>query len=74
MPVKELIIWTGASVTLLGVLGLVACVVYVVRMRRSGLDDAALRKGLQRGVIWNMAALFVSVLGLMTVIIGITLA
>lgn len=74
MPVKELIIWTGASVTLLGVLGLVACVVYVVRLRRSGLDDAALRKGLQRGVIWNMAALFVSVLGLMTVIIGITLA
>ena len=74
MPVKELIIWTGASVTLLGVLGLVACVVYVVRMRRSGLDDAALRKGLQRGVIWNMAALFVSVLGLMAVIIGITLA
>ena len=74
MPVKELIIWTGASVTLLGVLGLVACVVYVVRLRRSGLDDAALRKGLQRGVIWNMAALFVSVLGLMAVIIGITLA
>lgn len=71
---KDLIIWAGASVTLLGVVGLVACVVYVLRLRRAGLDDAALRKALQRGVVWNMAALFVSVLGLMTVIIGITMA
>ncbi|WP_246022513.1 hypothetical protein [Pararhodobacter zhoushanensis] len=74
MAMGDLMIWAGAVVTLLGVVGLIACVVYVLRVRRSGLDDAALRKALQKGVIWNMASLFVSVLGLMLVIVGITLA
>ena len=74
MAMGDLMIWTGAVVTLLGVVGLVACVVYVLRVRRSGMDDAALRQALQKGVIWNMASLFISVLGLMLVIVGITLA
>lgn len=73
MNLFELMIWAGASVTLLGVAGLIACVVYVIRQRRAGLDDAALRAALQRGVVWNMAALFVSVIGLMLVIIGVSL-
>ncbi|MCW1933350.1 hypothetical protein [Pararhodobacter zhoushanensis] len=74
MAMGDLMIWAGAVVTLLGVVGLIACVVYVLRVRRSGLDDATLRKALQKGVVWNMASLFVSVLGLMLVIVGITLA
>lgn len=73
MTTGELMIWGGAVVTLAGVVGLAACVVYVLRLRKAGLDDAALRKGLQKGVMWNMASLFVSVLGLMAVIVGITL-
>ncbi len=74
MTTGGLLIWGGAAVTLAGVIGLFACVVYILRVRRAGLDDAALRKALQKGVMWNMIALFVSVLGLMAVIIGITLA
>ena len=67
----ELMIWAGAAVTLIGVAGLIACVVYVMRLRRAGLDDAAMRAGLRKGVIWNTLALFVSVIGLMLVILGI---
>lgn len=74
MTTGELMIWGGAAVTLAGVVGLFACVVYVMRLRRAGLDEAALRRGLQKGVLWNMAALFVSVIGLMVVILGIALA
>ncbi|PWE30992.1 hypothetical protein [Pararhodobacter marinus] len=74
MTTGELLIWGGAGVTLLGVVGLVACVIWVLRLRRQGLDDAALRRGLQKGVMANMAALFVSVIGLMMVIMGIAFA
>lgn len=68
-----LMIWSGAAITLAGVAGLFLCVVHVVRLRRAGLPDEALRKGLQRAVVWNMGALFVSVIGLMLVILGIAL-
>jgi heme exporter protein D len=69
----EVMIWAGAAVTLIGVAGLFACVVYALRLRRSGLAEAALRAALQKGVLWNTAALFVSVIGLMLVILGIAL-
>ena len=74
MTTGDLLIWGGAAVTLGGIVGLVACVLYVLRVRRRGLDDASLRQALQKGVLWNMAALFVSVIGLMMVIMGITFA
>lgn len=74
MDTAGMLVWAGAALTLLGVAGLIACVVYALRLRRAGLDDAAMRAGLRKGVIANMAALFVSVIGLMLVILGIALA
>jgi len=56
-----------------GLIGLIWCVVAGVRVRRAGLDDAALRARLQKLVAVNMAALFLSVLGLMLVVLGIFL-
>jgi len=69
----QVMIWAGATVTLIGVAGLIACVVYAIRLRRAALPEAAFRAGLKRGVLWNTAALFVSVIGLMLVILGIAL-
>ncbi|PQO22236.1 hypothetical protein C2I36_14130 [Rhodobacteraceae bacterium WD3A24] len=69
----EWLIWSGAAVSLAGVAGLVWCVLYALRARRAGLDDAGLRARLQRAVAMNMAALMVSALGLMMVIAGIML-
>lgn len=66
-------IWTGAGVTLIGVVGLIGCVIYAIRLRRAGLPEAEFRAALKRGVMWNTAALFVSVVGLMLVILGIAL-
>lgn len=73
MSLFDTIIWAGAAVTLLGVAGLIGCVIHALRLRRAALSDAEMRDRLRRGVVWNMAALFVSVLGLMLVIIGIAL-
>lgn len=70
----EAVIWGGAALTLLGVGGLVACIVLAMRARRSGLPDAELRQRLQRVVVLNLAALAVSALGLMAVVTGVMLS
>lgn len=70
----EILIWSGATVSALGLLGLVWCIVRVARARKSGLSDEALRAEIQKVVPLNLAALFVSVIGLMMVIVGIFLS
>jgi len=69
----QAMIWAGAAMTLIGVGGLGYCVILAIRARRSGLEDAAMRASLQRVVVLNMAALGVSALGLMLVVLGIFL-
>ena len=69
----QALIWAGALVSLCGIAGLVYCVMRALQARRSGLPDEAMRAELQRVVIINMAALAVSALGLMLVILGIFL-
>ncbi|MDG1279970.1 MAG: hypothetical protein P8O10_01570 [Pseudorhodobacter sp.] len=70
----EILIWIGAGVSLLGVAGLVWCILLAMRARKSGMEDEAMRAELQRVVVLNMAALGVSALGLMMVVAGILLS
>lgn len=67
------LIWTGAAVSGLGLCGLLWTIVVVARARRSTPDDTAMRAVVQRMIPVNMAALMLSVLGLMAVIVGISL-
>ncbi len=69
----EMLIWIGAVISLVGVAGLVWCVLAAARARRETLDDAAMNARLQRLVAWNMGALAISAIGLMMVVIGILL-
>ncbi len=68
------LIWIGALLTLIGVGMLMYCIRAAANARKAGLDDDAMRTALQRLVAWNMAALGLSALGLMAVVIGLTLA
>ena len=68
------LIWIGALVTLLGLFGLVWCIVKVRRAQKDGLDDEAMKARLQSVVAINMGALFLSAIGLMLVVVGILLA
>lgn len=68
------LIWIGAGLTLLGVAGLVWCIVLATRAKRAGLTDDQMRATLQRAVVLNMAALAVSGLGLMCVVFGVMLS
>ena len=70
----DILIWIGATATVLGFVGVVWSIVLVVRARRVGLDDAGLRKRLQRALPVNLGALLLSMLGLMLVVLGVVLS
>lgn len=74
MDIFDIVIWSGAFLTLLGLAGITWCIFTVWKARRSGLDEASFRARMQRVVAVNMAALAASVIGLMAVVIGIMLA
>lgn len=70
----EYLIWGGAALSMLGVFGLIWCIVIAVKAKRSGLPDDQMKARLQKVVALNLAALAISGLGLMLVIVGIILA
>jgi hypothetical protein len=67
------VIWTGAAISLLGLVGLIWCIISVSRAKRARLDDEAMRQVLKSAIPLNLGALFLSVIGLMMVIVGIFL-
>lgn len=69
----DIMIWLGAALSLIGLSGLIWCIVKVARARRAKLSDDALNATLQSVIPVNMAALFLSVIGLMLVVIGVIL-
>lgn len=70
----EILIWLGAAVSLAGLVGLIWCIMTVWKARKSGLNEEAMRAAVQKVVPINTAALFLSVIGLMMVVIGILLS
>jgi len=70
----EILIWLGAAVSLAGMVGLIWCIMTVWKARKAGLSEDALRRAVQKVVPVNTAALFLSVIGLMMVVIGILLS
>ncbi|MBK0329134.1 hypothetical protein I5535_17800 [Rhodobacteraceae bacterium F11138] len=69
----DMMIWAGAALSLVGLAGLIWCILRVAKARRAKLDEAEMRATLQTVLPMNMAALFVSVTGLMLVVLGIIL-
>ena len=69
----EILIWIGSILSLLGLIGLLWCIKTVLRAKKAAVSDEELRMSLQKVVPFNMAALFLSAIGLMLVILGIML-
>ena len=69
----ELLIWIGSILSLLGLFGLFWCIKTVLKAKKLATSDEELRRSLQKVVPLNMAALFLSAIGLMLVILGIML-
>ena len=70
----DMLIWFGAALSVLGMIGIVASIVMVARAKKAKLDDAEMRARISKILPVNMGALFVSMIGLMMVIVGIVLA
>jgi alkylhydroperoxidase/carboxymuconolactone decarboxylase family protein YurZ len=69
----EILVWGGAAVSVGGLLGLAWCIIRVAKAKRAGLSDEELREAVKRVVPINLGALFMSVIGLMMVILGVFL-
>ena len=69
----EILIWIGSILSILGLVGLFWCIKTVLKAKKNATSDEQLRNSLQKIVPLNMAALFLSAIGLMLVILGIIL-
>ncbi|SMX29536.1 hypothetical protein TRP8649_03673 [Pelagimonas phthalicica] len=67
------LVWGGAVLSFAGLAGLVWCIMSVWRARGQNLPDEELRAVVAKMVPLNMGALFLSVIGLMMVILGVFL-
>ena len=72
MPMAWLV-WIGTLLALIGLAALGYCIYAAISAKRAGLPDPELRERLQRIVGINMGALLMSVLGLMSVVLGVFL-
>ncbi|HGG06717.1 MAG TPA: hypothetical protein ENK28_14755 [Aliiroseovarius sp.] len=68
------LILPGAAISLLGLVGLLASAVKILRARKQGLEDDEMRARIQRAMVLNFAALMLSIIGLMMVVVGILLS
>jgi hypothetical protein len=67
------LIWSGAALSVAGLIGLFWCIIKVAGAKKAGLSDEEMRDAVKKVVPLNMAALFLSVFGLMMVVMGIFL-
>ena len=69
----ETVIWIGAALSVIGLVGISYSIVAVARAKKAGLSDEDLRAQIARILPLNLGALFVSMIGLMAVIVGVIL-
>ena len=69
----EWLVWIGAAVSVLGLAGIVWCIVRVARAKRQNLPDDRMRAILQQVLPLNVGALMLSGFGLAMVVAGVLL-
>ena len=66
-----ILIWGGALLSVFGLIGLLFSMYKVAKAKKNSTSDQELRGSIKAAMPLNLASLFVSVLGLMSVIIGV---
>ena len=69
----QFVVWGGATLSLLGLAGIIYSIVAVSRAKKANLSDEELRSRVGMILPINLGALFISMIGLMAVIIGVML-
>tara|TARA_B100000886_G_scaffold327458_1_gene274928 strand:+ start:1051 stop:1269 length:219 start_codon:yes stop_codon:yes gene_type:complete len=66
-----ILIWGGAVVSIVGLIGLLFSMFKVASAKKNSTSDEDLRVSIQAAMPLNLASLFLSVLGLISVTIGV---
>ena len=66
-----ILIWGGAVVSIVGLIGLLFSMFKVASAKKNTTSDEDLRISIQAAMPLNLASLFLSILGLMSVTIGV---
>ncbi len=69
-----ILIWGGAAVSIGGLIGLLYSMFKVASAKKNTTSDEDLRISIQAAMPLNLASLFLSVLGLMSVTIGVLMS
>ena len=69
-----ILIWGGVLLSLFGLIGLLFSMYKVAKAKKNNTSDQELRDSIKAAMPPNLASLFVSVLGLMSVIIGVLMS
>ena len=69
----EWLVWIGAAISTIGLVGIIYSIVAVTSAKKADLDDDALRARLTKILPINIGSLLFSILGLMMVVTGILL-
>lgn len=67
------LIGIGIALSSIGLVGLIASILRVLKARRAGLSDDDLKKAVERAIPLNMGSFALSAFGLMMVVIGLLL-
>lgn len=70
----EYLIWIGAGISVVGLVGILLSILRVAKAKRANLSDEELREQMSKVLPLNLGSLFLSVIGLMMVILGIALS
>ena len=68
-----LLIGAGTVVSVIGLMGLLLCIGRVAQAKKNAENEEALRHAIRTVLPLNLGSLFLSALGLMTIVVGIML-
>lgn len=69
----EIVVWIGAVLSVIGLVGIVYSIVAVTKAKRANLSDEDLRARVSKILPINLGAMLVSMIGLMAVVVGVML-
>ena len=67
------LIWIGAALAIIGMVGVLFSMIMVARAKRQNLSDEDLRAQITKMIPVNLGTLFVAMIGLMMVVVGVML-
>ncbi len=70
----ENLIWIGTVISVIGLAGILLSIGRVIRAKKENLPDDEMRDRISKILPINLGSLFLSVIGLMMVILGISLS